>query len=184
MNFNNGYAKYGIISLIFLFVSCAHYEITRNLEKPIPKSASCIVGPITDDLPEMNVEKKPTLEEVAKLKKHLYNELNEHKCIDYMVSDNDSTEYEVTGGITEFTRGSGAMRFLFGFGLGSAKLKMNIQLVNKNNDEIIFGGRFWGEVSDWMTPGDQIYKQIAHNFAKALQKESKKAAKQAEMEGA
>jgi len=52
----------------------------------------------------MDPEKKPTIEDIEKLKANLYNELNEHKCFQLLTENDDSTQFEVTGGFLNTPR--------------------------------------------------------------------------------
>jgi hypothetical protein len=187
MKINRKFGRYLALILFLLSVSCMPtYKLTQTLDYPISATSTCAIGAITDELPEMDVEKKPTLEEVTSFKQHLHNKLNEYECLELIDDGEGETRYEISGGITEFKRGSGILRFLFGIFAGNAKLTVNLELEDKTTNEVIFGGKFWAEVGggDWITPGNEVFEQVAKNFAKALLKQSKTIAKKAETEEA
>ena len=171
------YKAYFYISLIgslFIF-SCQPYNIITDLERPIAPKSTFAIGPITDGLPDdMDIDKKPTLEEIELLKTELINELNDHKSLDIYAQIGDSAYYEINGVVYEFARGSGTMRFLFGSLAGNARLKLRLQLEEKKTSEIVFEGDFWATIGggDWITSSEAMFQTIAHNFAKALEKQN------------
>lgn len=165
-----------IAVLSVLFAGCTPYVVTTPLEKPVDTQSLCCIGAITDELPgDMEIEKKPTMEEIDRFKDILDSQLKKKNFFEYVTCDDPETRYEVTGSIIEFRRGSGAVRFLIGFGLGNARLVATLKLVDKTSDETVFSGNFRAEVGDWMTKGDQIFNVVAKNFAKAIEKQQKKA---------
>jgi hypothetical protein len=170
-----------VLGVVCLFISCTPYVITTPLKVPFDSSQSCAIGAITDELPaEMDIDKKPTLEEISMFKDELDYALHDNGIFQ-MVDASGDAEYEVTGGVLVFKRGSGVVRFLIGFGIGNAKLTVALRLIDKaDSSKVVFAGNFSAEVADWATKGDQMYKTTARNFAKALKKELKRINKEAE----
>lgn len=158
---------------VFLLLSgCANYKVTQSLSRPIPAAAECRVGVIVDQLPaEIDPDDRPTEDEIGKLRSQLETELRKVELIQVASAFADSLDYEVTGGILAFRRGSGAVRFFIGFGLGDAEVLAELRLVDLATGESIFAGNFKGKVSSGMESGDQAYQQIARGFANALEDE-------------
>jgi hypothetical protein len=164
-----------ILCGVLVLSGCATYKITRKLEKPINREGNCSIGDIKDQLPiDFDEEDKPTLEEVDKLRDHLRIELEKKGIFRAVEMLNPDAEYEVTGGILDYKKGSGAVRFLIGFGAGNAKLTVNLRLEDRNTEEVLFAGNFFREVSDWTESGAKTYERVGKDFAKALEKEIKK----------
>jgi hypothetical protein len=159
--------------LCCMLVSCAtRYVLTKSLNKPLTPPLTCSIGPIGDGLPvDMEIEKKPTLEEVQMLKAELNNKLAEKGIFQLLSTD---ARYEVKGEIIEFSRGSGGMRFLFGALAGSARLVIALKLIDTSRGMVLFSGNFKSEVTDWVTSGEYMYQEVASDFAKALDKQIKK----------
>ncbi len=163
-------------ALIFCGVtSCTPYKITLPLEKPINPPATCTLGEISDGLPmKMEESARPTLEEVNKLRAHLYNELNSVELFEMLADGDTSARYEVGGTIEHFKRGSGIARFLIGFGLGNAQLIVKLEMYDRLEKQYIFGGDFKAEVADWLTKGDEVFKRAGRDFARTFAKQQKK----------
>lgn len=173
------YIKPVLLSLVIVLVAgCTPYVVTTPLKEPLENDGICCIGSITDELPiDMEEEDKPTLEEIEKFKDHLYNEINRKGVLEMAGCGGSDTRYEVSGSVIEFKRGSGVARFVIGFGVGNAKMVTSLRLVDVVNDQTVFAGNFPAQVSDWMTKSDEIFKTIARNFAKAVEKQQKKALK-------
>jgi hypothetical protein len=171
--------KLFVLMGIGFLISCTPYVITKPLETSIESSKSCTVGNIVDELPvDMDIEKKPTLEEIEILKTELDFQLSRQEILT-IIGNDDKVDYEITGSVIEFKRGSGVARFFIGFGIGNAKLTVALRLLDRaDSSNTIFAGNFSAEVSDWTTKGDEIFKTTAKNFAKALKKEIKRIAKE------
>lgn len=165
-----------LLAITILFIGCTPYVVTIPLEEAIETSSVCCIGAITDELPlDIEDEDKPTAEEIEKFKVLLQNELIKTDILVITGCGDPESRYEVTGGILEYKRGSGAVRFLIGFGLGNAKLLVTLKLVDRTSRETVFAGNFPAEVGDWLTGSDKIYNMVAKNFAKAVKKQQKKA---------
>jgi len=82
--------------------------------------------------------------------------------------------YEITGNILEYKRGSGAVRVLIGFGLGNAKITIEMKLRNIATGEIAFAGNFKQSVSSGYESGLEMYRRVAKDFAKELSNQQKK----------
>ncbi len=165
-----------VVLLIFCFVGCGkQYVVTQNVDEFISNVSICSVGGFTDDLPsDFPAENKPTMEEIEKFRDIIVEELGKVEIFRYVEINSISSQYEVSGSILDFKKGSGFLRFLIGFGVGSAKLTVAMDLTDKKTNRIIFSGNFSRTISDWTTSGDDKYKYIARDFAKELKKQLKK----------
>ncbi|MEW5922923.1 MAG: DUF4410 domain-containing protein [Candidatus Zixiibacteriota bacterium] len=148
------------------------YIITEELAGPLTPDASCSIGAITDELPsDFDLEDKPTIETIETFKSHLYNELEDQKIFSVMREGLANAKYEVTGNILDYKKGSGFIRFLVGFGAGSAQVVVSLKLVDLDTQETVFGGNFTGAVSSWAEGGEVMFKRVAKDFAKQLKKQ-------------
>jgi len=161
--------------LLLLVMGCAKkYVITTELSESINTENSCLIGEIGDKLPlDFDPEKKPTIEHIDKLKNYLVKELEKKDIFSAVGLSDPSPNYVVEGNILDFKEGSGALRFFIGFGAGNAKLTVELSLINKKTNEIIFGGNFKQTVSSGGESGDAAFKRVAQDFAKALEKQFK-----------
>jgi hypothetical protein len=174
-------AKLSLMTIVIcLVISCTPYKITTPLDAPLKPSPTCAIGEITDDLPlDMDLEAKPTLEEIAILKDELDKQLENNKTFE-MLGFSAHTMYEVSGSLIDFKRGSGVARFFIGFGVGNAKITAALRLVDKaDNNKVVFAGNFSATIANWSVKGSEMYKIIAKNFAKAIKKEIKRIDKEA-----
>lgn len=176
---NRGSIRFAVLIIILLMSGgCTPYVVLTPMEHPVETPAYMTVGAITDQLPQdIAEEDKPTFEEVQKFKDHLYNELNDKEFVEMLDHYSTDARYEVTGEILEYKRGSGAVRFLTGFGLGNARILIKMNLIDRTSEETVFAGSFRAEVGSWAVKGDEMYKTVAKNFAKAVEKQQKKALK-------
>lgn len=151
------------------------YKVLTELEEPIARTTTCVVGEITDELPmDMDAGDKPTTEDIGRFKSYLHEELVNRKIMDITGIGDSSSDYMVRGAIIEFKKGSGFLRFLIGFGAGSASVTVTLELVDIKADRVVFSGNFKGSVSDWPEAGDKTFKKVSKNFSKALEKRIKK----------
>lgn len=161
-----------------LVTGCAkNYVVTNPLSTRLVAPAPCAIGNIVDELPaDMEEGKKPTVEDVDRLKRYLGEELARAGVARILPAGNREIAYEITGSFLEFKRGSGAVRFFIGFGLGTANATIGLRLVDPKTGTILFGGNFTGQVSSWVEGGDEMFRRIAKDFAKELAKQLKKVA--------
>ncbi|SYZ74807.1 hypothetical protein TRIP_C90435 [Candidatus Zixiibacteriota bacterium] len=159
-----------------LFAGCGKpYIITDELKQPLQPGSACNMGSITDELPsDFDPAKKPSAENIDKLKKYLSDALVKKKVFSSFWTNNDDCLYEINGGILDYEKGSSFLRFMFGSLAGSARITVTLRLVDKKTNVIIFSGNFNGKVSSWQEEGDQMFQRVASNFAKELKKEMKK----------
>jgi len=163
-----------ILGSIVLFSACAHnYKVTTNLEQPVNELSICNIGEIRDELWSLE-EDKPTLEHIEKFRSYLKEELEKEGVFKSILIMNPEASYEVTGSLHDFKKGSGAVRFFVGFGAGKAKLDTSLKLIDKKTGETLFAGNFKQTVGSWMESGDEIFRRVAHDFAKELKKQIKK----------
>jgi len=163
-----------LCGLLILF-SCAKYKITHKLEQPINQPSNCSIGEIKDELPaDFDEDDKPSLEHIDKFKDYLRIALIEKGIFRDVLLMNPESEYQVTGGILDFKKGSGFVRFLGLFGAGNAKVTTTLRLEDRNTGEILFAGNFKQEVSSYMESGEKIFERVAKDFAKELSKQINK----------
>jgi len=163
-----------LLFVLFLFSGCAQYIITQELDQPISHNSPCSIGPITDELPEdFSEEDKPTMEAIDDLKDQLIQCLNKEEIFLGIRRELYEAHYEVTGSILDYKKGSGFLRFMFGF-IGSAKITIELRLVDLSSNDVIFSGNFKAAVTSGYASGDEMYKKVARDFAKALKKGLKK----------
>lgn len=156
------------------------YKVLTELEQPIPRKATYSVGSIADQLPaDFDVADKPTAENIHKLKNYLVEEIDKRELMKQFVGVDMKGQYIVRGAIIDYAKGSGFIRFLFGFGLGAAKITLNLELYDTDAKAVVFSGNFTASVTTEFESGDQVFKKCAKNFCKALEKQMKKLEKAA-----
>ena len=164
-----------IICCMLMICGCATYKITHELDRPIDETGFCQVGEIADELPAgFEEEDKPTFEQVDEFKRHLRNALEEKRIFSTVDLGSLGGDYEVTGGIRDFKKGSGFVRFLGLFGAGNARVMAALRLEDRETGEVLFAGNFRKEVTSYMEKGDVMFERVAKDFAKALEKAIKK----------
>lgn len=166
-----------LLAMVIILVSgCANYVITVPLEEPLKPNAPFAVGNIGDELPiDIEDGDKPTLEDIDKFRQDIFDAIEKQNIYELLNSyEGEGNPYEVTGSLLDFKRGSGALRFLFGFGAGSAKLTVNLELVDLEQNRVVFAGNFKGTVTGGLESGREMYKRVAKDFAKELKKQLKK----------
>ena len=164
----------GFVALIGLVVvlgisGCAEqFVITTDLAEPLQSPARFLVGSITDELPPtVEAKNKPSAEDMGKFRRYLTEELDKFAPTIQVAQAGNAT-YEITGGIMQYKKGSGFLRFMIGLGAGSAKVLTQLKVAEVATGEIIFAGNFEGAVTDWTETGDMMFRKIARNFAKEL----------------
>jgi len=168
----------GVLALLVAAGCSKPYLITRPLDQPLSTPVVIGVGAITDDLPADTPEdKKPTAEDLDKLRHYLEDEIDKRETLRLAAEADDGRNYEVDASLLKYSRGSGALRFLVGFGAGTARATLTLELVDKDTDAVVFSGNFTGVVKSWAEGGDKMFKMIAANFAKELDKQLKSLAK-------
>ncbi len=170
-----------VAGLIAIIAGCAPYVITHDLEVMITNNQSCLIGQITDELPSDMAEKnKPTLENIEYLKMKLQKELDRIKVFSQVVADIGETNYEITGSILEYKKGNGFVRFI-SFGLaGGGKITIELKLINKDTDEVMFAGNYSRVVASYIESRNAMFSYVARDFANSLKKQVKNIRKQAE----
>ena len=164
----------GFIALLALVVvlgtsGCAkQFAITTNLVEPLQSPARFLVGAITDELPStVEAKDKPSAEDIGKFRRYLIEELNDFAPSIQVVQAGDAA-YEVTGGIMQYKKGSGFLRFMIGMGAGAAKVLTQLKVVEVATGDVVFAGNFEGTVSSWTEGGDMMFRKVARNFAGEL----------------
>jgi hypothetical protein len=169
----------GAIIAVAFISGCANYVITEDLAAPLEPQPRAVIGEFRDELPiDMDADKKPPLEDIDKLRSYIADELLKKEFFSAVsVSDPGGGQYEVTGAVIEYKKGSGVLRVLFGAFAGSGRLTTVVELRDKQTGTILFSGNFKGTVTHWADSGDSMFRQVAKDFAKSLRKESEKLAK-------
>lgn len=164
-----------LISLSAIATGCApkSYVVTTPLADVTERPTQVQIGAIRDNLPsDIEVDKKPTAEDIAKFQKYLGEEILARKRLQMEVSaDSGACCYELQGALLEYTKGSGALRFFIGFGAGTASMTTLLKLVDTRTGETVFAGNFIGKVTGGMQSGSSMFRQVSRDFAKALDKE-------------
>jgi len=164
-----------LVLVIALIQGCAQYVVTQNLSASLDRGWACAIGEITENLPaDVEEEDKPPLGDVDQFRDYLKEELANKGIFQAMGDMADKPDYEVTGNILAYKRGSGAVRFLIGFGLGNAKITVELKLRRTTTGEILFAGNFKQSVSSGYESGIDMYRRVAKDFAKELSKQKKK----------
>ena len=160
-----------LILCILVFTSgCATYMVTHELERPI-SPGTCKVVAIQSALPATQDEEDlPREQEISKLLTTLEDAVRKTGLFTAVEPFLDTSTYVVKATIITFKRGSGAVRALIGFGVGNAKITVEIKLIERNSDAVLFSGNFSQEISDWTEAGDKMYGKIARDFGMALKK--------------
>ena len=164
-----------LTTIILLITVCActkPYIITTPLENNLDETPTFFISDMEDHLPsDMKAEDKPTIEELSALRGYLEAELQEQGLIPRMSNGSGNVQYQLNGAVLSFKAGSGFLRFLFGAWAGSAKLTVSLELIETTNENIIFAGNFTRIVTSWVETRDEMYKNIAKDFSKALKKQ-------------
>jgi hypothetical protein len=164
-----------VVGGLLIISGCATYKITHELDRPIEKTSLCQVGEIKDELPAgFKEEDKPTFEQIDEFRRHLRNALEEKRIFSSVDLGSLGGEYEVTGSIRDFKKGSGFVRFLGLFGAGNARIMAALRLEDRSTGETLFAGNFRKEVTSFAEKGDVMFERVAKDFAKALEKQIKK----------
>ena len=170
-----------LVGLIAALLACGcakNYVVTTDLAEPLQVPVQFRIGSVTDQLPSTEeLKNKPSAEDIEKFKRYIVEELNKAD-LDFQAAQEGVATYEVTGGITQYKKGSGVVRFIGLFGAGNARAVVELKLVKIVDGAVVFGGNFEGVVSSWAEGGDQMFKRIAHDFAKEIQKQHKAMATQ------
>ena len=160
-----------IVAALVMSLGCTkNYTVIQPLGESIDSGENCFIGEIKDELPlDMDPEDKPTQEHIDLLKSAIMEELAEKDLFNRITMDPGSERYEVSGAIVEFKRGSGWIRALIGFGVGSAKLTVYLELYDTEAKNVLFSANFKQTVSSYMESGDETFRRVAKDFAKALE---------------
>ncbi len=174
-NYNSKTIVFAFALLMLASVGCSRYAITTDLEEPLHAGTGMSIGAILDDLPaDTPEENKPTYENIDYFKEQLAEQIEKKDIFAGVLVGHDNPDYELTGSILEYKKGSGFMRFIFGMGIGAAKVTISLTLTDKKTGEIVFGGNYTGSVTSEFSKGDKMFENVAKDFAKSLDKSLKK----------
>ncbi|MDH4156165.1 MAG: DUF4410 domain-containing protein [candidate division Zixibacteria bacterium] len=164
-----------VVAAAFLVGCVKNYKIIHDLEAPLQDMASCTIGAVTDELPlDFEEDKKPPLEDIEKFKRYLSEEIMKTGILSMSETGDSAARYEVRGGILEYKKGSGTLRVLLGAFAGNAYVAVNLKLLDRTDQLVVFSGSFKGAVTHYAESGDAMFRQVARDFAKALSKRAKK----------
>lgn len=152
------------------------FVVTHELDKPLVTAPICNIADIRDELPaDFPAEKKPSSEDIGKFKGYLAEALVKDKFfVDAGPLGPKEAQYELSGAILDYKKGSGTMRFLFGQLAGAAKVTVTLELKDLKTGAAAYAGNFTGTVTDWGTSGIKMFEQISKDFTKDLKKKNKK----------
>jgi hypothetical protein len=174
--------KYLLITILVVVLLCfgctKHYRVLQDLYSPVDYSSTCLIGDIEDGLPSNFAEEdKPSAEDIVKFQDFLTEELVDKDMFEVVGTKKHGT-YLVTGRIMEYNKGSGAGRFIGGLigGLmnSTAYVVIRLDLTETASNELLFSGSFRREVTEGLETGDEMFGEIASDFAKVLEKQSRK----------
>jgi hypothetical protein len=182
------FGKHRIMPCLIFLAACLMvagctipYRVLQDIERPLEYRSTCLIGDIEDGLPvDFKEEDKPSAEDIGKFQQYLVEQL-----VDKDLFETSGTKkygnYLVTGRIMEYNKGSGAGRAIGGL-IGAlmkstAYVVVRLDLVETDitgigEKEIIFSGSFKRSVADRFESGDRMFKDIASDFAKVLEKQS------------
>lgn len=162
------------IALVLAVSGCSKpYVITTDLSDPLTDQSCVQIAEFRDLLPEdTDPDSRPTAEDVAKFKTYLAEEFAARRHLTMAVSD-AGCPYEVQGSLLSYTKGSGWMRFLVGFGAGDSKVVTELRMVDTRDGSTVFAGNFTGQVSSWADSGDKMFKMVSRDFTKQLEKRAR-----------
>ena len=164
-----------LLAVVFLLTGCVtHYRVTHELETYVNLDEGVFIEPIVDGLPaDTDPDKRPSPADLQKLVYHIGAKLcDELRTPIRDVGENKSI-YTVSGTVLSYKKGSGFLRFMFGF-LGHAKVTVDLKLTETATGETLFAANFQQTVSDWAESGDKMFERVAKDFAKAIKKQLKK----------
>ena len=161
---------------LLLVVGCSkHFVITSELSQPLTDESCVQIAEVQDMLPEdMEESDRPSVEDIARFKAYLVEEFANRDELALSLSD-EGCPYEVQGALLSYSKGSGFLRFLIGFGAGNAKVTTELKLVDTRDSSTVFAGNFTGQVGSWTDTGDKMFKEVSRNFTKELEKQIKAA---------
>lgn len=164
--------------IVTAVVSCSpNYAILQDFETPPSSDETVCIGQIEDALSaDVDVKDRPSAETIEKFRTVLADQLKRDEIFTVLPNATDpdcDANYEVTGKILKYNKGSGVARFLIGFGAGSSYLTVNLSIIDKSNNQQIFSGNFKAAVSSWLESGDTALRNVAKDFAKAIKASSK-----------
>lgn len=165
-----------LIGLLLIVGGCTkNYRIIQNLDEELPYKTPLAIGAIADELPtDFEDAKKPSAEDIEKFKSYLENQISKREHI--FISDKLETNprYTIRGSIMDYRKGNGFLRFLFGAWAGGAHVTTVLEVIDNEDQHVVFSGSFKGAVGDYSETGDKMFERVAKDFAKVLEKEIKK----------
>ncbi len=118
--------------------------------------------------------KKPTVEEVAKFRDNLAEEIQKSKMLVLQQRSKSTADYEIQVSILSYSRGSGATRLLLGhFGMGKAECIVRLKLVDNGKGATVFAGNFRAIVDHGFISGNKVFKRVSEDFCGRLEKRLK-----------
>lgn len=164
------------IVLIALTGCAKRHVVLFVAEEPIAMGSTCTIGGIGDRMPEdTDLEAKPSLEDIQFFKSEIAKHLNERDLLRIDSVSPDTPPYEVRGDVLGHSRGSWFLRAFLGLGLGAAELTTDLRVVrmDTNIEQTVFEAVFKQKVHHWTESRRDLFRKMAKDFAKALDKHLK-----------
>jgi len=172
-----------ILLSLFLISGCAKpYRITHDLESRFEPGKTCVIGNIIDEFPVGVAEdQKPTVEEVAKFRDYLAEEVQKSEILTLCEKSTEFADYRIQAAILWYVRGSGAERALIGhFGVGYATCLVRLKLVDNDSGNTVFAGNFRAVVDHPFVSGNTVFRDVSKDFCKQLEQRLEKLRKEAQ----
>jgi len=166
-----------LLGLVLLVAGCATpYTIVHDLDTPVGKTASFAVTSIADNLRvDIDPADRPTQEQMDRLRSEIAAAIEDLDEIQWSATESAmAADYEIRGRLVDFAPGNGLLRFLVGFGAGSARITIVLELYSAWDDRVIFTGRYEDYVVSWAEGGDAMYARIAKAFAQHIEDQQEK----------
>ena len=172
-----------ITIILLLSIGCSKkYVITTELSEAIEAKQNCLIGEIVNDLPiDLNPDKEFRDYYTFKLGAYLIEEINKKNIFSQIDYDNPEAKYIIEGNILDYNEGSGSVRYvnskmgifssIIGVDEGNAKLKVRLNVKNRESNIVIFEGIFDQTIKQWTESCDEAFKKVAKDFAKELKKQ-------------
>jgi len=171
-----------LLAVLLLFAGCTgHYVVTKELRESLRSESRCKIGEIAVALPEdTEPDALPPQADLVKFERWLGEEID-NKGTFVTLTGGEEPIYEVQGKIIDYNRGTGVARIFIGLGVGNARVVTELKLVDRRTGTVLFSGNFRRDVGNALESGDKVYRDIAKDFAKALDKQLKNVGKSENM---
>ena len=167
-----------LLATLLLSAGCTgHYVVTKELRESLRSESRCKIGKIAVALPAgTEPDALPPQGDLLKFERWLGEEIDNRGTFTTLVGEEEAI-YEVRGKIIDYNRGTGIARIFIGLGVGDARVVTEMNLVDRRTGAVLFSGNFRRDVGSALESGDKVYRDIAKDFAKALDKQLKNVGK-------